>query len=223
MITVHHLENSRSQRVLWLLEELAVPYEVKRYQRDAKTNLAPSELKAVHPLGKSPVITDGDLVIAESGAITEYLIEAYGQGAYVPKAGTADKRRYTYWMHAAEGSVMNLLVLKLVLTATTKAPVPFFIRPITKAVAKQVNQSYTDPSIKAMLAYMEAELSQSAWFAGDELSGADFQMMFPVEAAAQRVDLSQDYPHLQAWLAKVQARPAYQRALETGGPYQLLG
>ncbi len=222
MITVHHLENSRSQRVLWLLEELEIPYEIQHYKRDRKTNLAPPELKSVHPVGKSPVITDGDVTVAETGAIIEYVLERHGKGRLVPPAGTPERLRYTYWLHAAEGSIMPLLVMKLIFTQTTRKPVPFFIRPITKAVANEVGKAYIDPSLKAMLDYAESELSRSEWFAGDEFSAADVQMSFPVEGAAVRADLSEDYPRMQAFLDRIHARPAWKKALERGGPYDLL-
>lgn len=217
MIVVHHLEKSRSHRILWTLEELGVEYTLKNYPRDPKTNLAPKSLKAVHPLGKSPVISDGDVVIAESGAIIEYLVETYGQGQYQPEAGTEAYRRYRYWMHAAEGSIMPLLVMKLVFHRTTEAPVPFFIRPVTKTVAKTVGRSYIDPSIHNHLKLIESELAKSAYFAGDKLTGADFQMSFVVEGLASRSDLSH-YPHTQTYLQNLQARPAYQKAVEKGGP-----
>jgi len=222
VIVVHHLENSRSQRILWFLEELGIPYEVRRYPRDKKSQLAPPELKQVHPLGKSPVITDGALTVAESGAIVEYLIDNYGKKKFRPAADTPEFFRYRYWMHAAEGSVMPLLVMKLVFLKTTQPPVPFFIRPLTRAVAAEVGRSYIDPSIQADLAYMERELGTSTWFAGDELTGADILMSFPVEGAASRIDLG-PFPKVRAFLDRVHARPAYQRALERGGPYKILG
>jgi glutathione S-transferase len=220
MITVHHLNNSRSQRVLWLLEELGVPYEVKRYERDAVTMLAPPELRAVHPLGKSPVITDGQVTVAESGAIVEYLIDRYGQGRLRPVQGSPEQLRYTYWLHFAEGSAMPPLLLKLIFDRIATGPMPFFAKPIAKAIADKVLTSFVLPNIKSQMDFMEAELGKSAWFAGDEFSAADIQMSFPLEAAAQRGGLSQDhYPRLAAAVTLMHARPAYQRALATGGPY----
>ncbi len=216
MIIVHHLENSRSQRVLWLLEELGVPYEVKRYERDRATMLAPPELRAVHPLGKSPVITDGDKTIAETGAIVEYLIGTYGDGRLVP-AGGDDKLRYTYWLHFAEGTAMPPLVMTLLFTEIPKRA-PFFIRPIAKGIGDQVQKSFLRPAVEKQLELMEAELGKSAWFAGPELTGADVMMSFPVEAAASRIGLG-SHPKLKAWLEKVHARPAYQAALKRGGAY----
>lgn len=224
MLVVHHLNNSRSQRVLWLLEELGVPYEVKRYQRDAQTMLAPPELKEVHPLGKSPVVVDEDgATLAESGAIIEYLVARHGEGKLAPPAGSPERLRYTYWLHYAEGSAMPPLLLRLVFSKVEKSPAPFFVKPIIKGIVKQVNQAFIQPQITTHLAFMEAELARSTWFAGDELSGADIQMSFPVEAAAARGGLTKStHPRLHAFLERVRARPAYQRALEKGGPYDLL-
>jgi glutathione S-transferase len=220
MIIVHHLAASRSQRVLWLLEELGVPYEVKRYERDPKTMLAPPALRAIHPLGKSPVITDGDKTIAETGAIVEYLIDTYGNGRLVPAAGTPEKLRYTYWLHYAEGSAMPPMVMKLIFSRIPKAPeLPFFIKPIARQLFAGVTKSFVDPQIKAHIALWDAELTKSPYFAGDELTGADILMSFPVEAAAARGTLT---PRLTAYLTTIHARDAYQAALKTGGPYQLL-
>jgi glutathione S-transferase len=218
MITVHHLENSRSQRVLWLLEELGVPYEVKLYKRDPKTSYAPPELAKVHPLGKSPVITDGDLTIAETGAIVEYLVDTYG-AQLRPKPGTADARRHTYWLHFAEGSAMPPLLMKLVFDRVKSAPMPFFVRPIARAIADKVLEGFVMPNIGRQLAFMEAELKSRAWFAGKDFSAADVMMSFPLEAAAQRGGLDARYPKLKDWLERIHARPAYRRALERGGPY----
>ena len=223
MITLHHLENSRSQRVLWLLEELGVPYEVRRYERDRKTMLAPPELARVHPLGKSPVITDGDVTVAESGAIVEYLLDSRGQGRLRPAAGTPEQRRYTYWLHFAEGSAMPPLLMKLVFDKVRTAPVPFFVKPVVRAIADKVTRSFIAPNIERQLDFMEAELATRPWFAGDEFSAADIQMSFPLEAAAARAGLGPSRPHLMDWLARIHARPAYQRALAAGGPYSMAG
>jgi glutathione S-transferase len=223
MITVHHLEHSRSQRVLWLLEELGVPYEIKRYPRDPKTSLAPPELRAVHPLGKSPVIVDGDITVAESGAIIEYLVDRFGQGRLVPPPGTAEKRRYIYWMHFAEGTAMPPLVMKLVFSRVRSAKMPFFAKPIARGIADNVIGSFVQPNIDRHNAHAESELAASAWFAGDEFTAADVMMSFPMEAAAMRGGLDERHPKSLAWLQRIHARPAYQRALERGGPYRLLG
>lgn len=222
MLTVHHLNNSRSQRVLWLLEELGVPYSVKHYERDAKTMLAPATLKKVHPLGKSPVVTDGELTIAESGAIIEYLLEKYGQGRLAPPVTAPARRRYVHWLHYAEGSLMPLLVMKLVFSRLRTVKVPFFVKPVIKAIVGKVNGTFLDPQLRLHLGFLEGELTKNAWFAGEEFSAADIQMSFPVEAAAARSRLGSDFPRLSAWLERIQARPAYQRALEKGGPVNLL-
>jgi glutathione S-transferase len=220
MITVHHLENSRSQRVLWLLEELKLPYEVRRYERDRKTMLAPPELRQVHPLGKSPVVTDGELTVAESGAIVEYLLDTYDtKDRLRPPPGTPERRRYTYWLHFAEGSAMPPLLMKLVFDKVRSAPVPFFIKPVVKGIADKVTSSFIAPNIERQLQFMEAELAARPWFAGAQFSAADVQMSFPLEAAAQRAGLGARYPRLSDWLKRIHARPAYRRALEVGGPY----
>ena len=218
MIIVHHLNDSRSQRVLWLLEELGLPYEVKRYQRDAKTSLAPAALRAIHPLGKSPVIEDGDVRVAETGAIIEYLLEAHGKGRLKPAAGTADARRFTYWLHYAEGSAMTPLLLKLVFSQLPKRS-PLLIRGVVKAVAGKVQQTFIDPQLASHIGYWEAELGRSEWFAGDTFSAADIMMSFPLEAAGSRVPFGADNPRIKAFLNTIHARPAWQRALERGGPY----
>ena len=238
MIVVHHLNNSRSQRVLWLLEELGLKYEIVRYQRDAKTMLAPPSLRAIHPLGKSPVITDGDVTVAESGAIIEYLVERYGNGRFVPAAGTPDKLRWRYFMHYAEGSMMTPLLMKLVFDRVASAPAPFFVKPIAKGIAHKVQSTYIQPQIAAHLDYLEGELGKAPWFSGAEFGAADVQMSFPLEAAAARGGLSRvggrsagtasggagatSHPKLMAFLERIHARPAYRKALEAGGPYELL-
>ena len=223
MIVVHHLNNSRSQRVIWLLEELGVDYEIKRYQRDPKTMLAPKSLLKVHPLGKSPVITDGDLTIAESGAIIEYLIDRYDvESKLAPALGTPTRLRYTYWLHFAEGSAMSPLLMKLVFNHIEKAPMPFFAKPIAKAISKKTKASFIDPQIKAHLDYVESELEKSTWLAGGRLTGADIQMSFPLEAAAARGGLDDSYPKIIAYLKRIHARAGYKRALERGGEYSLL-
>jgi glutathione S-transferase len=222
MIVVHHLNNSRSQRVLWLLEELGVPYEIRRYQRDAKTMLAPPELKAVHPLGKSPVIQDGGLTLAESGAILEYLAERHGAGRLAPAPGTPERLRYTYWMHFAEGSAMPPLLLMLIFNRIEKAPMPFFVKPVARAIARRAKEGFVLPNIERNLDFMESELAQRPWFAGAEFSAADIQMSFPLEAARARGGLDERRPRLMDFLARIHARPAYGRAIERGGAYALM-
>jgi glutathione S-transferase len=220
MITVHHLENSRSQRVLWLLEELGVAYDVKHYKRNPKTLFAPPELQQVHPLGKSPVISDGDITVAESGAIVEYLLDAHGGGRLRPAPGTAEQRLFTYFLHFAEGSLMPPLLMKLVFDKVREAPVPFFVKPVVKGIADQVNKAFIGPNLTRLLAFLEGELKGRDWFAGDAFSAADIQMSYPVEAAAERAGLgAASHPRLMAWLDRIHARPAYARALAIGGPY----
>jgi len=222
MIVVHHLNNSRSQRLLWLLEELGLEYEIKRYQRDPQTMLAPASLREVHPLGKSPVITDGDATLAESGAIMEYLIERYGEGRLIPPAGTSERLRYTYWMHFAEGSAMPPLLMKLIFDRMEKGPMPFFVRPVARGIAGRVKKGFIQPNINRQLDFMEGELSKSAWFAGGEFTAADIQMSFPLEAAAARGGLDASRPKLMEFLGRIHAREPYRRALERGGEFSIL-
>jgi len=218
MLTLHHLDHSRSQRVLWLLEELELPYEIKLYSRDRQTMLGPAELKKVHPLGKSPVITDGELTLAESAAILEYLLDRYGSGRLAPPAGSSEYLRFRYWMHYAEGSAMPPLLLKLVFDRVANGPMPFFVRPVARAIANGANKAFIGPQLKLHLDYMESELGKSLWFAGDEFSAADIQMSFPLEAAQSRAGLDASRPRLSAFLQRIRERPAYQRAIARGGP-----
>ena len=222
MLIVHHLNNSRSQRVLWLLEELGLAYEVKRYERDPKTMLAPASLRQVHPLGKSPVLTDEALTLAESGAIVEYLVERYGQGRLVPPPATSERLRYTYWLHYAEGSAMPPLLLKLVFDRLEQSPMPFFMRPVAQVLVNRTKRSFIEPQLVQHLDYLEAELGKSLWFAGNEFTAADIQMSFPLEAAAARAGLNESRPNLMRFLKRIHTRPAYQRALERGGAYELV-
>lgn len=217
MLTVHHLNNSRSQRVLWLLEELGVDYEIRHYQRQASM-LAPPELKAIHPLGKSPVITDGGKTIAESGAIAEYLVGTYGNGQLIPPPDTPERLRYTYWLHYAEGSAMPPLLLKLLFTLMPRRA-PALLRPLVRKVSNQALTALVNPQLKQHMAFWESELGKSEWFAGTDFTAADIQMSFPLEAAAARGGLDQGHPKAMAFLDRIHARPAYQRALEKGGPY----
>lgn len=205
-IIVHHLENSRSQRVLWMLEELGMPYEVKRYERNKQTMLAPPELKKVHPLGKSPVIEDSDdgRVIAETGAIIDYLVEK-ADGRLGPLPHRNSVLRYRQFLHYAEGSLMPPLLVLLVVNR-----IPF----LGKKAAKRIQ-----PMIDVHLDYVESELAQRPWFAGEEITGADIMMSFPLEAARNRAGLDGSRPHIIAWLDRIHARPAYRAALAKGGPY----
>lgn len=217
MLTVHHLDHSRSQRVLWLLEELALPYEVVHYQRDPQTMLAPASLRAIHPLGKSPVVTTDDgLTLAESGAIVETLIARYGNGRLAPAADSADAVRYRYWLHFAEGSAMPPLLLKLIFDRIESSRMPFFAKPIAKAISAKTKSGFILPNITRQLDYMEAELGRHEWFAGDAFTGADILMSFPVEVARTRGGLDASRPRLMAFLDRIQARPAYQRAQQRG-------
>lgn len=224
MLTVHHLETSRSQRILWLLEELGVPYTLKVYQRDKVTRLAPPALKRIHPLGKSPVITDGGETIAESGAILEYLAETYADHAtgelagLTPRRGTPEHRQCRFWMHHAEGSLMNWLVMKLVFMTIPTQPMPFFVRPIARALCGTVQARLIDPNLDSALAFMDDHLARHRWFAGEAISLADFQMSFAVEAALSRAQGGAAYRHLGAYRDRLVARPAYQRAIAKGGP-----
>ncbi|MEO7241487.1 MAG: glutathione S-transferase [Variovorax sp.] len=223
MIAVHHLNNSRSQRILWLLEELALPYEVVRYERDADTMLAPAALRKVHPLGKSPVVTlDDGTVLAESGAIIETLIEREGDGKLAPAAGSPQAVRYRYWLHYAGGSVMPILLLKLIFDKVESSKMPFFVRPIAKAISGKAKAAFISPNLKTHLDFIEAELGKNEWFAGDAFSGADIQMSFPLEAAVARAGLDNSRPRSTAWLERIHGRPAYRRALERGGPYDFV-
>ena len=217
MFTVHHLENSRSQRLLWLLEELGAAYEVVRYERDPQTMLAPESLKAVHPLGKSPILSDGDTVIAETGAIFDYLERRFPDSALFPDPDSAAGRAYRYWLHYAEGSAMTPLLLKLVFTRLPKNA-PALLRPVVKKIAAKTEEGFIDPRIKEHADFWEGELAASGHFAGDSLSAADIVMSFPLEAAATRADLG-GYPRIKAFVKRVHEREAYKRALERGGPY----
>ena len=219
MITVHHLNSYRSQRILWMLEELGGPSEIQRYERDAKTMLAPESLKKVHPLGKSPVITDGDLVIAESGAIIEYLAHTYGKDTMLPESGGQAWLDYTYWMHYAEGSLMPPLLMRLVFEKIKNSPMPFFVKPVAKGIADKTNEVFIGPMIKTHLDFIEPHLVKNTWFLGDNLSAADIQMSFPLEASVARGIAGKNRPGITAWVKRVHARPAYQIALEKGGEY----
>jgi glutathione S-transferase len=205
MIVIHHLNNSRSQRILWLLEELGIAYRIEQYRRDPKTNLAPPELRAIHPLGKSPVMQDGDLILPESGAIIEYLLERYGEGRLTPASGTAEHVRYLYWMHFAEGTLMLHLVSRLYLTRVGEA-------------AKEM-QGRVEVMLGNELDLVETELARSAHLAGADFSAADIQMGFPLEFAVYAGLAPERHVKLREYLGRMQSRPAYRRAIETGGTY----
>ena len=213
MIKVHHLETSRSTRLIWALEELNLDYELIEYKRHPETKRAPDTAKALHPLGRFPLLEIDGKVIAESGAILTYLVEREG------KLGATDgaKEDYTYWMHYAEGSAMLPLLLKLITTGLRNAKVPFFIKPITKTIAGKIDATFTDGELKAHFGWIEKALEAKTYFAGETFSAADIQMSYPVQASFTRAGMLPGRPHTQAWLDRVQARPAFQRALEKGG------
>ena len=216
-IIVHHLDRSRSTRVLWLLEELRLPYTIELYQRDRNFR-APPELERVHPLGKSPVVTvDGD-VLAESGAIIEELVDRFDDGRLRPEAGTPERRQYRYWLHYAEGSLMPPLLVKLITGRIRTAKLPFFIKPVARGIADKTDASFTDPELDKHVAFMEAHLGRHKYFAGSSFSAADIQMVFGVEAGAGRVSQLESAPNLAAWLQRVRGRDCYMRAIERGGP-----
>ncbi len=222
MIIVHHLNSSRSQRILWLLEELNLPYEVKKYERHPKTMLAPAELIKIHPLGKSPVITDGANTVAESGAIIEYLLDKYGNGRLKPVRNSAEEIRYNYWLHYTEGSFMFPLLLSLIFGSLPKQPAPFFVKPILKIISRKFMSSYVSPQINLHLNYLENELQKSTWFAGEEFTAADIQLSFPIEASSVRFGFGEDKPRLKSYLDRIHSRPAYKKALEKGGKFEIL-
>ena len=220
MLTLHHLNNSRSQRILWLLEELNVDYEIKFYERDADTQLAPDNLQKVHPLGKSPVVEDGDAILAESGAIIDYLGYKYGGGKWVPERSDPKYKHYMYWLHYAEGSLMSPLLLKLVFEKVKSSKMRFFVKPVANGIANKVMDSFVTPNIKKHFAYVEKHLSENKYFAGDEISGADIQMSFPLEASvAKGAITTASHPKIYQFVDDFQTRPAYKRALEKGGQY----
>lgn len=218
MITVHHLENSRSQRVLWLLEELRVPYDIVHYKR-GKNLLAPPELKKIHPLGKAPIITTSDgEVIAETGAIMDYILNCYDGMGLVPGPKTRARTAFTYWMFYAEGSAMTPLLLKLV-SQRIRTQAPWFAKPVANGIARALERVLVTPNLTANIDFWEDTLTKTGWFAGDQFTAADIMMSFPVEAAASRAGAGVK-PHIRAWLDRIHARPAYKRALERGGPYE---
>ncbi|MDJ0940945.1 MAG: glutathione S-transferase [Woeseiaceae bacterium] len=224
MLTVHHLENSRSQRILWLLEELGADYEVKRYDRDKETSKAPAELRRLHPLGKAPIVTDGDTTLAESGAIIEYLVEHYGADAGLrPPQGSPEQLNYTYWLHYAEGTFMPLMIVSLLMNRIETAKLPFFVKPVARGIVAKIRENYLDENVRSNLDFMEQTLSEQPWFTGNAFTAADIQMSFAAEAAEVRTSLSTDYPKLADFLARIRSRPAYIAALEKGGPYELMG
>jgi len=225
MLTVHHLNNSRSQRILWLLEELEVDYPLVKYARDAKTNLAPESMKAIHPLGKLPVITDSfngdDIVIAESGAIIDYLANRYGDGQLIPERHSKAYLDYNYWLHFAEGSLMSMLIVKMMFDRVRVAPLPFFLKPVARKIADGAMAAYPGPNIKSMMIMLEQHLSENEWFVADRLTAADIQMSFPLEATVARGG-AENLPNITAYVKRFQALPSYLKALEKGGQYDFV-
>lgn len=222
MITVHHLNNSRSQRILWLLEELDISYQIKKYQRNPKTQLAPEELKMIHPLGKSPVITDGESTIAESGAIVDFIIKNYGAKIMSQPTLGKDYEQYVYWTHFAEGSLMPPFVMKLIFDKIKYFPMPFFVKPVAKMIANTVLNSYVNPTIKGNLDFVENYLKHHKYFCGEKLSGADIMMMFPLEAGLKKLENNTNYPEILKYIKRMQSRDAYKAAIEMGGPYDYI-
>lgn len=226
MLIVHHLDNSRSLRVLWMLEELGLAYELKQYARDAKTMLAPPELRQVHGLGKAPVLQDGPRVLAESGAILDYLADSYDSERVLspaPLPAASDERMaYRYWLHYAEGSAMPPMLLTLVMSRIRNAPMPFFAKPIARAIADKAEKGFVGPQRRLHLDWMEQRLAASPWFAGKRFTAADIQMSFPIQAAASRGDGLADKPALRGFLQRIEQRPGYQRAVARGGSLEAL-
>ncbi len=223
MIIVHHLEHSRSQRILWLLEELSVDYEIVSHARDPRTSLAPPELLELHPLGNSPVIVDGDNKIAESGAIVEYLLDKFDNGHLRPAEDTPEFLQYRYWLHYAEGTFATLMMLSLMVNRIESAPMPFFAKPVAKKIAGQIRSAYLDANVNRNIRFIDATLAASDWFCGDSLTAADIQMSFAVEAALARMTTADASPSMAAFKGRIEQRAGYQRALQKGGPYDLGG
>ncbi len=220
MITLHYLEHSRAQRILWLLEELELDYELVCYRRDADTGLAPQSLKKIHALGKSPVITDGSLTLAESGAIVDYLAQRYGAATLLPERDSAAWWQYVYWLHYAEGSLMPPLLMRFVFERVRQAPMPFFVRPLVGKIVTGVNRAFLDGQIHTHLNFVADHLSCHEWFGGERFTAADIQMSFPLEAAIHSPELADSFPRLRAYVEALQARPAYRKALKAGGDYR---
>ncbi|MFM9268670.1 glutathione S-transferase family protein [Halomonas elongata] len=225
MVHVHHLENSRSQRVIWCLEELGIDYELVTYRRDPVTMLAPESLKSVHPLGKAPVITDegrDGRAVAESGAILEYLVERYDEaGQLAPPAGSDERERYRFWLHHAEGSAMPPLVMRLVFSRLGKPPIPALMRPLGRQFAKGVEQRFLGPRLRELASFWDGALVESPWFAGEDFSAADIQMSFPILALESRGGLANS-PNLADFLSRCRKREAYRRAIERGGEFSVV-
>jgi glutathione S-transferase len=217
MLTLHHLNQSRSHRIIWLLEELGIDYQIKQYQRDKKTMLAPPELKAVHPLGKSPVITDGEDTVAESAVIIDYLLDKYDEVGLRPEKNSKAAADYRYWMHYAEGSMMPPLLLSLIFGKLSESPTPLPARPVGAVISKAIHMAFLDSELEKHIKYVDSQLENKGWFAGEQLSGADIQMSFPLEAFESRRGLD-GVANVESFLKRIRERPAYQKALSKGGP-----
>ncbi|TDO98077.1 glutathione S-transferase family protein [Marinomonas balearica] len=217
MITLHHLENSRSQRVAWALESLGLEYEVKLYKRDSSAS-APESLKKIHALGKAPVLEDGDVVIAESGAILEYLCDCYDDENRLSPHSMEDKLNYRYWMHFAEGSLMPLLVMTLIFNKVPKQPMPFFVKPIAKGLCDKIQKNFVTPRLMPMIELIEDTLSQQTWFVGERMTAADMQMSFPVQALARAVEM-ENYPNIQRFINQMEDSDSYIKAKERVGAF----
>lgn len=216
-LVVHHLDHSRSTRILWLLEELGVSYEMKTYKR-GRDMLAPASLREVHPLGKAPVVTVGGRTYAESGAIIEAMLDRYdAEGELRPAAGTQALDAYRYWLHFAEGSLLSPLLVRLILDKLRSSPMPFFVKPIARGIADKVDESYTTPNLERLFAFIEDTIADAPYFAGEAFTAADIQMGYPVEVGLPRARLSGRHPATEAWLARIQERPGYRKAVEVGG------
>lgn len=222
MIKIHNLENSRSHRILWLCEEIGIAYEIVDHKRNPKTQLASKAVKSLHPTGKFPIIQDEDLVLAESGAIIEYLVDRYGNGKLTPDKGSHDYLLNLYWLHAAEGSIMPLIITNLLFHRTTQKPVPALLRPITKIVADNVGKAYINPSLSGHFDNISQHLEKYPWFGGKDFSSSDIAMGFPILAASKRIKFFSNYPKISEYLSKIQNRPAYQRAIKKGGELALI-
>ena len=218
MLTLHHLENSQSIRILWLLEELGADYHIQHYRRDGETSLAPESFKQLHIIGTSPLISDGELVLPESNAIIDYIMDKYGDGGLRPMPGEPVRARYLYWFHAAQGSLMPLLTSKLVFNRLTTR-VPFFLKPIMTAVIGKANKVFLQPRIDKFLRHIDSELAQSPWFAGEQFTAADIVMGYCMDVAAVRVSMDERYPHAQAFLQRMRQRPAFRRAMAKNGDF----
>jgi len=211
MITLHHLEYSQSFRILWLLEELGVEYELKSYQRDPKTRLAPNDYKKVSPLGTAPVITDGDITLAESNAIIDYILDKHPSDSLRPEAGSPNRARYLFWFHASQGSMMTLMLMEAVMRIM-QSKVPFFLKSIVATLNNKMNQAFSKPRMQSLLKQAELDLANSDWLAGDDITAADITMIYPMEAALVRGYINDDFPNCKAWLERAKARPSFKAA-----------